>query len=182
MDQHVEIMNAKKILIAFMMIVLILATGFAQESSRKEKRKSDKIERENQTKELISSKQFIFIATRAIPQNGGSVDLTTNSNFVKIHPDRIESYMPFYGRAFHLDYGGDGGIKFDSKPKEFNVMTRRGGKGYEIALSDPVSHDCFHLNFIISPDGSATLTINSNDRSTISYFGDIVKLEEQVLK
>jgi len=182
LDQHNEIMNAKKILLAFMMFIFILASGFTQEGSRKAKRKSDKIEHENQIGQLINSREFDFIATRALPQDGGSVDLTTNSNFIKFHPDCVVSYMPFYGRAYHVDYGGDGGIKFDAKPKEFKVTTRNRGKGYAITISVPVSRDCFQLNLIVSPDGSATLTISSNDRSTITYFGDIVKPEAQAIK
>ena len=86
--------------------------------------------------------------------------------------------MPFFGRAYRADYGGDGGIKFEGKPKEFKIVTRKKGKGYEINTAVSGSRDYFQLNLLVSPEGSATLTITSNDRSSISYYGEIKKPEE----
>jgi len=86
--------------------------------------------------------------------------------------------MPFFGRAYRADYGGDGGIKFEGKPKEFKIVTRKKGKGYEINTAVSGSRDYFQLNLLVSPEGSATLTITSNDHSSITYYEEIKKPEE----
>ena len=167
-----------KITFITLMMFVITGPGFAQESSRKAQRERIKLEQIQQTKMLVNSREFVFIAYRALPQRGGSIDLTTNPNYLKFHPDRIESYMPFFGRAYYADPGGEGGIKFDGKPKVFNLKTRRGGKGYELNTTVPGSRDNYQLNLSISPEGSATLMITSNDLSAISYYGEISKPEE----
>ena len=167
-----------KITFITLLMIFVLGSCFAQESSGKAQREKSKLEREHETNMLINSGEFVFIASRALPQRGGSIDLTTNPNFLKFHQDRIESYMPFFGRAYRADYGGDVGIKFEGKPKQFKMVTRKGGKGFEINATVPGSQDNYQLNLFVSPEGSATLTITSNDRSSISYYGEIKKLEE----
>lgn len=152
--------------------------GFTQETSKKAQREKNRLEKQLGIDSLIKAKHFTFVATRAFPQGGNTVDLTTNSNFVKFSPDKIESYMPFFGRAYSIDYGGDGGIKFIAKPEEFNIVAKKEGKGYEINVSVPVTRDQFKLTLFVGIDGYATLTIISNQRSTISYYGEISKTEE----
>ena len=151
---------------------------FAQDNSRKVQREKNKVEKQHQIDSLMNSKEFVFEANRALPQGGSSVDLTGNTNFIKFRPEKIESYMPFFGRAYSIDYGEDGGIKFVGKPIEYTIVTRKGGKGFEINATVPASHDNFKLTIFVSPDGNASLTINSNQRSAISYNGDIGKLED----
>jgi len=168
-------MNTRGIFVVFLMILLLLPCS-AQEISRKERRKRIKLEKEALIKELIHSREFVFTASRALPQNGRSIDLTSNSNSIKFHPDRIESYMPFYGRAYQIDFNGEGGIKFEGKPTVFNIADKM-RKGYEIKVVVPAAHENYQLNLFVSPDGSATLTINSISRAFISYYGNIGKIE-----
>ena len=172
-------MKAKIIFTTSMMILVLGFACFAGEkSSGKAQREIGKLERVHQTEMLINSREFVFMASRALPQRGGSIDLTTNPNYLKFHPDRIESYMPFFGRAYRADYGGDAGIKFESKPREFKTVNRKKGKGYEINATVSDSRDVYQLNLLVGSEGSATLTIISNDRSPISYYGEIRKPEE----
>jgi hypothetical protein len=169
-------METKKTILVLLMM-LILSLGFAQENSRKAQREKNKIEKQYQIDSLVNSKEFVFVAIRALPEGGSSVDLTTNPNFIKFHPEKIESDMPFFGRAYSIDYGG-GGIKFTGKPSEFKIEARKKGKGYEINTTVSVARDTYKLNLFVNTGGSATLIINSNQRSSISYNGNIEKFEE----
>jgi len=170
-------MEAKKLMMTFL-LMFFLASGFAQQSTKKVLRKKNKIEKQHLIDSLINSREFVFVASRALPQGMNSIDLTTNSNSVKFQPEKIESYLPFFGRAYSIDYGGDGGIKFEGKPEAFKVVNKKDGKGFEITVTVPVTRDNFKLSLFVSPDGSAILTVNSNQRSAISYSGNISKIEE----
>jgi len=158
-------------------MMIVVATGFAQETAKKIQRKQNRMDKQHQIDSLINSKVFVFVATRALPLGGNSIDLTTNTNSLKFHPEKFESYMPFFGRAYSIDYGGDGGIKFEGKPDEYKVVAKKGRKGYEIHASVHVTRDTYKLTLFVSPEGSAILTINSNQRSSISYTGNVVKYE-----
>ncbi len=168
-----------KVVFLTLMMILIVAYCFPQEATRRARRERDKIVKEHQIDSLINSKSFVFIASRALPQGGRSIDMTTNSNSIKFSPEMVSSYMPFFGRAYSIDYGGDAGIKFEGKPKEFNISASKSGKGYEVKVKVEVPRDTYQLMLFVNPAGNATLTINCNQRSTISYYGDIVKFEEK---
>ena len=170
-------MEARKIFAAFIMLS-VFATGFAQETSKKAQREQKKTEKQQQIEALINSNEFVFEASQALPQGGKMVILTGSSYTLKFHNDTIESYLPFFGRAYSVDYGGDGGIKFKGKPDEYKVITQKAGKGYEIYASVKGQKDYYKLHLSVSPDGGATLGVDSNQRSNISYRGDIGKLDE----
>lgn len=54
------------------------------------------------------------------------------------------------------------------------IETRKKGKGYDI----DATVSAYKLNLFVGTDGGASLTINSNERSSISYSGNIEKFEE----
>ncbi len=80
--------------------------------------------------------------------------------------------MPFFGRGFSgIGYGGDEGMKFEGKPTLFQVEKTK--KGHQIKAEVRRKSDYYTLNLIVYSGGNAYLTINSNNRSPISYDGEI---------
>jgi hypothetical protein len=157
-----------KIAILGILFSFSMTSGFSQEKSRKEIKAERKLEQQKQTEAMMNAKEFVFIGKTAMPQGGRSVNLTTNSNYVKFHPDRIESDMPFYGRAYS---GGDTGMEFDGKPEEYTITKAK--KNYQIEAVVKGEHDTYKILLSVGFEGSASLSIISNNRSSISYSGDI---------
>jgi hypothetical protein len=160
-----------KLFLLMILFVISLPLSFSQEKSKKTLRKEQKIEHQKQIAAMVNSKEFTFVANRALPQGYQSVDMTTNPNSLKFQPEMIESYMPFFGRAYNVKYGNDTGLKFKGKPDEFSVKTIK--KGYEVKAKVAGQNDFYDLFLTIGPDGNASLTITSNNRSTITYYGNI---------
>ncbi len=161
-----------KISVLTIILAFIVIAGFAQEKSKKQIKEEKKIEKQKQIDSLVNAKTFDFVGRRAMPTGYKSVDLTTNTNFVKYQPDLIDSYMPFYGRAYSgVGYGSDEGLKFTGKPEDFTVT--KGKKNYDVSATVKGESDTFRLSLSVSFEGSATLTITSNKRSAISYSGEI---------
>jgi len=164
--------------IAHLVILLLIGTltMMAQTSDRKAEKERKRIEKEKEIAALIEAKTFEFKATRAIPTGYKSMDLTTNPNFVKFAPELIVSDMPFYGRAYSAGYGGDAGLKFEGKPEVYTVEKKK--KNYEIEAKVKSSNDYFTINLTVSFEGSSTMSISSNNRSSISYNGEIFSPEK----
>ncbi|WP_413997841.1 DUF4251 domain-containing protein [Flavobacterium sp. W1B] len=168
--------SKSRILLVFLLFVVTM--GFAQEKTRKQLREERKIEKEKQTAILVNSKEFVFVGQKALPQGFRNIDLTTNPNFIEFKPDFIKSEMPFFGRGYMgIGYGGDKGLKFEGKPSIFTVEKAK--KTYEIKATVRGEQDVFKISLSVSFEGSATLTINSNNRSSISYYGEISKIEKK---
>lgn len=167
--------------ISVIFLSLLMTTGYAQEKSKKELKEERKIEKQRQIDVLVNSKMFVFIGKTAFPQGFRTMDLTTNPNYVQFQPDMIKSEMPFFGRAFSgVGYGGDVGLKFEGIPQEFTI--EKGKKAYQIKAVVRGDKDTYRLLLSVFFEGSATLSISSNNRSTISYNGEILKIEKKEVK
>jgi len=173
----------RKLLNNFTLLLLfsfIFTSGFSQEKSNKELKKElkekQKLEKQKTTEDLVNSKTFIFTAIRALPSGKSSIDLSSRTNYLKIEPEIIDSDMPFFGRSFKPGYGNtNNGIKFKEKPVKFDVKNAK--KKYEINIEVKDTKDFYKLYLTIQLDGSATLSVSSNNLSTISYFGEISGLK-----
>ena len=112
-----------------------------------------------------------------MPQSGSVINLTTEYN-VDFHPEWIKSDLPFFGRGFSgIGYGGnDAGIKFEGKPTVYTVEKKK--KNYAITAAIRGERDSYSMMLTVYFDGSATLFVNSNNRSSISYDGDIKEFKK----
>lgn len=163
-------------------IVMIVFTAFsftnviAQEKSKKEIKEEKKLEKQKQIALLVESKEFVFVATRVMPQSGRTINLTTDY-FAEFQPEFIKADLPFFGRAFSgIGYGGsDSGINFEGKPTVFSIEKKK--KAYYIKVDVRGERDSYSLMLTVYFEGSATLSVNSNNRSSISYDGDIKAIE-----
>jgi len=167
----------------FSVLMLILsfmfASGFSQEKTKKELKEEKKIEKQRQIEAMVNDTDFVFVARTALPTGMKSVNLTTNSNYVKFKPGLIDSYMPYFGRAYSsVGYGTDTGLKFSGKPEELKIAKTK--KGFQIDAVVNSTNDRFILSLNVGFEGSTSLTITSNNRSTISYQGEISAPEKPV--
>ena len=171
-------MKTYKIAVLFLLFFSFF-TVFAQEKTRKQLRTEQKLEKQKEIEKLIEAKEFEFVAQNSNSQIFRFIDLTANPNFVRFKPDFIKSEMPFFGRGFSgLGYGSsDTGLKFEGKPEKFEV--RKVKKGYQIDVEVKGKQDFFNMTLSVSLEGSATLSIISNNRSPINYFGAISAIEEE---
>jgi hypothetical protein len=83
----------------------------------------------------------------------------------------MKGSMPFFGRAYSGAYGGDGGIEFDAAPEEFSIESKKDNHIVSVVVKG--KNDTYRLILTVTTSGSASLSINSNNRSSISYQGSI---------
>jgi len=161
----------------FILLTFVMASVFSQETGKKTKQERD-LEKQKQTEELVNSKIFLFTASTAFSQRGRAINLTSNPNTIVFSPDLISSDLPFFGRAYSgVTYGESSGYTFEGKPEEFTIEPAK--KGYEIKAVVRTSKDSYTINLLVSSGGSSSLTISSNNLSTMSYSGEISKTEEK---
>jgi hypothetical protein len=158
--------------VLIVLLMFFTVAGFAQEKSKKQVKEEQKLERQKETEVMVNAQSFVFNAKTALPQGYKTVQLNTREYNVNFLPDFIVSYMPFYGRAYSsIGYGNDNGLKFEGKPGEFTVT--KGKKNFQVKAVVKGENDVYTLSLSVSFEGSASITITSNNRSPISYSGDI---------
>lgn len=172
-------MNRKSVfsLICTLVLVFSFTGSIAQEKTKKQLKEEKKLEKQNQTSLLVNSKEFVFEAKMMVPQGARSVVLT-DYYAVEFHLDSIKSDLPFFGRGFSgIGYGGDSAMRFEGKPEKFSIEKTK--KAYVVKTEVKTEQDYFSLLLSVNFDGSAYLSITSNNRSSISYNGDIKALDKK---
>ena len=161
-----------KILLLAILMSLVLTSAFSQEKSKKELKEEEKLQKQMQIEALVNSKDFVFVARYALPMGASQVDLTSNPNHAKFNPELMDGYMPFFGTATAgIGYGGDNTIKFKGKPESFTIEKNK--KNFQVDAKVRGENDTYTLSLSVMFEGSASLSIISNNRSSISYQGEI---------
>ena len=125
-----------------------------------------------QLQQMIDSSNFIFKARSAQAQGGASRVLTDEYD-LKVNRNEVVSFLPYYGRAYSISPGEDGGIKFTST--DFKYTPEKTKNGWRIMIIPRDAKDITQLYLDVSTGGYATLQVTSNNRQAISYYGVIEK-------
>lgn len=169
----------KNIIFTMILSVAFLSATVAQENNRKS-RKERKAEKEakkiEEVKNLLDSQTFVFNATHALPLGGGSKYLSYDYD-VTVKNDTVNSYLPFYGVAYRVEYGGrDTGFDFIQPLEKYEMEKDK--DGYIVDLEVDKGMDHLNYTFHISEVGYATLHVTSTNRQSITYYGTIEVIEE----
>lgn len=169
-----------KNIIVLTLLIFAVTVANAQESkkkSKKEKRAEREAMRIEQTKTVLENKAYLFVATQALPSGARSVNLTSSYD-AKIENDTIICYLPFYGRAHTASFGGgDSPMDFTQPIENYNFEKTK--KGYQIKFDVKNKTDRLNFTLQIAESGSTSLNVTSSNRSSMSYYGDIEKIEEE---
>jgi len=156
----------------FILFSLFLGlTGF-QQGNKKEKKAKQQLE----MAQLIDSGKFRFVARSANSELGYFNSLTSNYDLV-FDSLQIKAFLPYYGRAYHAPYGGDGGVKFDLQAEKINKEWNERKKLFYINTQLVDSQDSYSIYLTAGLNGFADLKINFRNRRWISYNGIIEKIE-----
>lgn len=169
----------KRIILTTLFFMLLFPDLFAQESgkSRKDKRMERQEKRMEEVENMILKKSFVFVPTHAMPLGGGSIQLSYTFE-AEVKGDSLFSYLPFYGVAYHVEYGGRNSAFDFSLPVE-NYETEEDDEGYIVKLEVKKQMDFISFTFRISELGYTTLNVTSTNRQAISYYGRIEKPESE---
>ena len=167
------------------LIITILVFSFVSlnaQDSKKQTRKEKRAEREaikiEQTKTLLENKIYVFTASQAIPSGMRSINLSSSFD-AKIENDTIICYLPFYGKAYTASYGGSESPMDFTQPIENYTFEKTKKGGYMVKFDVNNKNDRLNFIFQIANTGSASLNVISTNRQSMSYYGDIEKVEEK---
>jgi hypothetical protein len=151
---------------------IIMTSAYSQEKSKKEIKEEEKLLKQQKIEALVNSKNFVFVATYALPMGASQVNLRSNPNYVRFSPDLMDGYMPFFGTSTSaIGLGGDVTIKFKDKPDTFSIEKKK--NDFMIDARVKGENDVYRLSLKVMSEGNASLTIIGNNRGTISYQGEI---------
>lgn len=163
-------------------VLLLVFVGFQPVigQTKKEAKETKKQQEYEAAKELINSKQYEFTGDWATSNSGKRINLISNPTYIKIDNSSADGYLPFFGRAFSgAGYGSDGAIEFKDPLENYKVEIDDNKQIVNIKFNAKGDKDKYDVTMRVFGSGSATITINSNNRSTMTYSGKIKTLEKK---
>lgn len=162
-------MKNKKTMTAILVVTIgLLFSGCGASQSATEKAQQAQF-----LSEQIKSFNFEFIATYAYPQNFRPIYLSSPYD-VKVSPDTVQAYLPYYGRAFSAPMDpSEGGIKFTSTDFKYEIEKGRKAGNWIIKIITADTNRPFELNFNLWDNGSGSLNVQDRDRQSISFQGSV---------
>lgn len=136
----------------------------------------------------IEKKEFNYNATRAFPLNADVVNIMNSfpnssaGRMLNLDPgygfnlkkDLFSVHLPYFGRAFNVSPAdaNNSGLSFESK--DFTIRQSANKKGNTLLVITPRdAKENYVFNVEIFKNGSAFLSISSNNRQPISFDGNI---------
>lgn len=166
----------KTIEILIMSTLFLVFTGF-QTGDRKEKR----MQKEKEMFELIESGHFRFLAISAksnLGNLGNFNNLGTNYDLI-FDSLKLKAFLPYYGRAYSVPYGGSGGVKFNLIAEKIEKVWNEKKKLFTINTEVADSQDSYLIYLTAGVGGYADLQISFRNRQMISYYGTIEKIKKE---
>jgi len=122
--------------------------------------------------DIITNKQFTFLAQTAVPSNMRSRPLSFGYD-LQLAPDSVISHLPYFGRAYSAPIDpSKGGIQFIST--DFNYQIEEKDKGGWIVTIHPKDYsDVQQMYLHVTEHGYATLQVVSTFRQPISFHGRV---------
>lgn len=164
-----DIMKYKKTVFALIVLIIgisLFGCGTTQTSAEK-KQKAELLN------ENIKNLNFKFNATYAYPFNYKPIYLSPYYD-VKVSPDTVQAYLPFYGRAYTAPMDpSEGGIKFVSTDFDYEIKEGKKTGNWLITIRTKDTSRPFTLYFDLWDNGTAQLNVHDRDRQAISFQGDV---------
>jgi hypothetical protein len=138
-------------------------------SSAKSLTKEEKVAKEAILREAIENRAFYVDVDRMLPMNGRSRSLTSPYS-LEIRGDWMMSYLPYYGRAYSVPYGGGDGLNFESTITAYNASFDDKGRAV-VEFETKTKEGLFVFRLEIFPNGSTSVHVTSENRQAISFHG-----------
>ena len=162
-------MKRFKLFISLAAAALLLA-GCAALYRTPEEQAADEARVARLVDERLDAQKYRMNVHFMTPARGGSrpVDVTYG---ITVNGKNLISYLPYFGVAYNLPYGGGKGLNFESTIDEYYESAKRDRR-----IVDYTTHndeDVFIYHMEVFPNGTAYLRVRSRNREQIDFQGEI---------
>ena len=91
---------------------------------------------------------------------------------VTVSGDSIISYLPFFGRAYSVPYGGGKGLNFTAPISEYKAEKDNKGR-MQITMLVNNEEDNLTYVLLVFDNGQASIDVRAREREPISYSGEL---------
>ena len=163
----------KRLLLVFIALILISPQITAQTKKEKKEQKELKSQKDYELmKDLVNSKSFEFNADFLLTR-GNRINITSGSNTLTVSKDSTRANMQYFGVVTTIGPRGSEGVSFDNVMNNYEVKYNDRKKKISVSYTVKNKTENFNINLSIYGSGKAYLDVYSNNKSSVTYDGNV---------
>ena len=120
----------------------------------------------------LNNRDFKIAVDRMYPMRGSSRHVSYGYS-VEVRNDTLISYLPYFGRAYNVPYGGGKGLNFSAPIGSYQEFMKGNGQRHiEIGVTN--DEDTYFYTIEVFDNGSSSVDVRARQRERISYSGNVV--------
>ena len=161
--------NMRKILITSVMALTawVMLVGCATA----EERAARAAEQAKAVKTALQERNYQIAVNRMYPSRGASKTVSSGYT-VEVRNDSLISYLPYFGRAYDVPYGGGNGLNFSAPIRNYKESQTKSDL-HHIEIDVKNDEDTYLYTLDIFDNGSADINVRSRQREPISFSGQM---------
>lgn len=164
-------MKIMKAFVVTLISVLLLASCATSNSVGQLSRKERQQLLERKTRQALADRHYTIFVTTAHPIGFPSISLSTPYT-LEIRGDSIISYLPYFGTAYSVPYGGGKALNFTGTIRKYEDVERKRGE-HDIIIEVYNEEDIYVYLLNVFESGSTSIIVRSRQRSEISFLGRV---------
>lgn len=153
----------KKILAIAAAIFAIAGCGILHQDPEQSARDAAKVQ------QRLDSRRYIVNINYVRPSRGAG-SAATSSYSLTVNEGKVVSYLPYFGVARNLPYGGGNGLNFKGDISNYQELKAPRDRR-RILFTTSNGDDTLTYQLDVFDNGRASLSVRSNNRDTIDYDG-----------
>lgn len=133
---------------------------------------AEKAELAKKVAKALDDRHYTVNIRSMSPRRGPSKPVTSNWS-LEVKGDTLVSYLPYFGRAYNVPYGGGKGLNFTAPIDDYQETTDAKNNRL-IRLSVANDEDRYLYTIEVFDNGNTTIDVQGRERDDISYSGDLV--------
>ena len=160
-------MNRVSYLSLFFSLAMISLSGCATS----EEKAAQMAELSANVTNALNNRDYKIAIDRMYPMRGSSRHVSFGYS-VEVRNDTLISYLPYFGRAYNVPYGGGKGLNFSAPISSYQeYMKRNGLRHIEIGVTN--EEDTYIYTIDVFDNGSSSVDVRARQRERISYSGNV---------
>ena len=119
----------------------------------------------------LAERHYKVGVSMMFPSRGKAVNVSPDYS-LEVKGDTLISYLPYYGRAYNVPYGGGKGLNFTAPISGYS--SEKGRKGATL-ITIKVNNEEDILTYLLEiyDTGSTSIDVTSRERESIRYSGEM---------
>ena len=152
-------------------IIVILAAFIFIGCASSEQKAAQMAEHAALVKSALNNREYKIAIDRMYPMRGSSRSVSFGYS-VEVRNDTLISYLPYFGRAYNVPYGGGKGLNFSAPIGSYQeYMKRNGQRHIEIGVTN--EEDTYLYTIDVFDNGNSSVEVRARERERISYSGNV---------